>query len=569
MLDYLHIENIAVAKDVDIDFKEGLNIISGETGSGKSIIIDSISFVLGSKVSNEIIRQGTDKAFVSAVFSDVSDDVYSLLDEYEIPYEIGDSISVSRSLSLSSKSIVKINSHTCTLNQLKNIGNKLVSINSQNENSYYTDKNNQIFILNAFCDIKEKLAEYSILFQKLNDIKSQIAEINELNNQKEMMLDILNFQLNEINSAKLKDINEEEKLNSLRIRLKDSEKITKISNTVNRALVKNESGISAVYLIDKAIEALGKLSDSQPEAKEMIDKLVSYRYEIADIAEKSLEFADIDGIDNPEKQLQIIDARLTQLQKLKKKYGQNIEQILKFRDEAEKKLNNLNSADDKLQDLKNEYESIYKEAVSIALDIHEERIKQSLVLSREIKESLSFLDMPNVEFKIDVKLNISNGIYVLDSNGADDVEFLIATNIGEEMVAMDKIASGGEVSRVMLALKSQFSRKIKVQTVIFDEIDTGVSGSTSLKVGIKLHDISDESQVICVTHSPQIASMATNHYFVKKYELNNRAESKVTLLNNEERILEIARIIGGINITDKQIDAAKSLINESKKYTGK
>ena len=569
MLDYLHIENIAVAKDVDIDFKEGLNIISGETGSGKSIIIDSISFVLGSKVSNEIIRQGTDKAFVSAVFSDVSDDVYSLLDEYEIPYEIGDSISVSRSLSLSSKSIVKINSHTCTLNQLKNIGNKLVSINSQNENSYYTDKNNQIFILNAFCDIKEKLAEYSILFQKLNDIKSQIAEINELNNQKEMMLDILNFQLNEINSAKLKDIYEEEKLNSLRIRLKDSEKITKISNTVNRALVKNESGISAVYLIDKAIEALGKLSDSQPEAKEMIDKLVSYRYEIADIAEKALEFADIDGIDNPEKQLQIIDARLTQLQKLKKKYGQNIEQILKFRDEAEKKLNNLNSADDKLQDLKNEYESIYKEAVSIALDIHEERIKQSLVLSREIKESLSFLDMPNVEFKIDVKLNISNGIYVLDSNGADDVEFLIATNIGEEMVAMDKIASGGEVSRVMLALKSQFSRKIKVQTVIFDEIDTGVSGSTSLKVGIKLHDISDESQVICVTHSPQIASMATNHYFVKKYELNNRAESKVTLLNNEERILEIARIIGGINITDKQIDAAKSLINESKKYTGK
>ncbi len=565
MLYSLHIENIAVAKNVDIEFENGFNVLTGETGAGKSIIIDSIGLVLGEKASKEIIRQGSNKAMVSALFSDVSDNVYSLCDEYGIEYDKDDLFSVSRTISVDGKSIAKINSRTVTLAQLKSIGAFLINIHGQNQSHAFMDKANHIHMLDEYASDFDNLAKYGEVYSKLTFLKNEISSLKEMSKQKDMMLDILNFQINEISAAKLKDESEEEKLTELRTRLKGAEKIIKNSSNVYRALCRNDSGISAVYLIEKAIESLDKLSDVEPEAKELSERLTSYKYEISDIAERALEFGSFDGVDDPEAQLQIIEARLMQIQRLKKKYGSSIADILKFKREAEEKLESFEKGEEKIENLTNEYKKTYQLALELANKLSEARKVSASKLSKIVMDALTFLDMPKVRFEISIKNNESNGKTVLTSYGFDNVEFMIATNAGEDLGAMNKIASGGELSRIMLAMKSAMSSKADAQTVIFDEIDTGVSGSTSQKIGIKLHTISTDTQTICVTHSPQIASLADSHYFIKKVERDGRAEAHVSALSNEERISEIARIIGGINVTEKQIAAATELIAQSKR----
>ncbi len=566
MLYSLHIENVAVAKNLNIDFGSGFNVLTGETGAGKSIIIDSIGLILGAKVSREIIRQGADRAFVSALFSNVNQRVFELCDEFGIDYDKEDLFSVSRSVSTDGKSVAKINSRTVSLAQLKAIGNCLINIHGQNENHTFMNKSNHILLLDEYSKCSKELSEYTEVYSKLTTLKNEIVSLVELNKQKDIMVDILNYQVNEISSAKLKDENEEEKLTELRAKLKDAEKIIKHSSNVYKALCKNESGISAVYLIEKAIESLSKLSDVETSASEMIEKLTSYKYEIADIAEKAVEFSSFEGIDNPETQLQLIESRLMQIQKLKKKYGINISEIIKFKEDAEAKLKNFELGEEKIEDLRREYKKIYQIALSLAENLHTIRKNFAENLSLIIKNALEFLDMPKVSFKINVEKYENNGKITLTHHGFDDVEFMIATNVGEELSSMNKIASGGELSRIMLAMKSALSDKNGAQTVIFDEIDTGVSGSTSQKIGIKLCDISKTSQIICVTHSAQIAALADSHFVIKKVEVDKRAEAHVTLLNNEDRIKEIARIIGGIDVTDKQIAAAKELIAQSKKF---
>ncbi len=563
MLESLHIENVAVAKNVNIDFSNGFNVLTGETGAGKSIIIDSINLILGAKTSKEIVRYGCEKAIVNALFSAIPTEVFSLCDEYGIDYDESDLFSITRVIAQDGKSTVKINGKTASLAQLKSISQYLVNIHGQNENHSFMDKSNHIAMLDDY--IENDLSEYKKLFSCLNSIKSEISELFEMSKQKEMMTDILNYQINEINSAKLKNHDEEDILISQKNRLKEAEKITKLSMNAYKALVKNESGISAVYLLEKAIDALNKLSEIQESAKENAEKLQSFKYEIMDIAERSAEYASFGGIKKPEKELQSIEARLALLQRLKRKYGSTVAEIIKFKDQAQEKLDNLEAGDQKLAELKNEYKKIYQKAMQIADIFHNKRIEGSKELSLKIKSSLEFLDMPKVLFEISVNKNINNGNIVLTSCGYDDVEFMIATNVGEELSSMNKIASGGELSRIMLALKSILSDKKGAQTVIFDEIDTGVSGSTSQKIGIKLCDIAKGTQTICVTHSAQIASLAENHYLIKKAEIDERAEAKVFLLDKDDRIKEIARIIGGINVTDKQFAAATELINQAER----
>jgi DNA repair protein RecN (Recombination protein N) len=564
MLYSLHIENIAVAKSVDIEFENGFNVLTGETGAGKSIIIDSIGLILGAKGSRELIRQGSEKAIVNALFSNPSELVYALCDEYGIDYDKDDLFSVSRIISSDGKSIAKINSRTVPLAQLKAIGTYLINIHGQNENHTFMNKANHILLLDEYVSCDALVGEYSKLYSKLASLKNEIASLREMSKQKDMMVDILNYQVNEIASAKLKDENEEENLLQLRTRLKEAEKIVKQSSNVYKVICKNDSGISAVYLIDKAIESLVKLADVQPEASEMAEKLTSYKYEITDIADRAREFGSFGGIENPEEELQNIESRLTLIQKLKKKYGSSIREIINFKTDAEEKLKNFERGEEKIEELSAEYKKLYQNALDVAEKLHEIRINGSKRLSKTIKEALEFLDMPKVMFEIKVEKTASSGKTMLSSLGMDDVEFMIATNPGEELAPMSKIASGGELSRIMLAMKSAMSDKNGAQTVIFDEIDTGVSGSTSQKIGIKLKSIASNTQTICVTHSPQIASLADSHFFIKKKEIDNRAQAQVTLLDEEERIAEIARIIGGINVTDKQFAAARELINQSK-----
>lgn len=564
MLYSLHIENIAVAKSIDIEFENGFNVLTGETGAGKSIIIDSIGLILGAKGSRELIRQGSEKAVVSALFSNPCESVYALCDEYGIDYDREDLFSVSRMISVDGKSVAKINSRTVSLAQLKSIGVYLINIHGQNENHIFMNKANHILLLDEFAACGKVLDSYLALYSKLTSLKNEITSLREMSKQKDMMIDILNYQVTEITSAKLKDEEEEEKLSELRTKLKEAEKIIKQSSNVYKVICKNDSGISVTYLIDKAIESLIKLADVEPEASEMAEKLTSYKYEITDIADRARELSSFGGIDDPEQELQNVEARLMLIQKLKKKYGSSITEIIKFKQDAEEKLKAFERGEEKIEELSVEYKKIYQNALETAEKLHEIRCNGAKRLGNTIKEALEFLDMPKVMFEIKVAKNSSNGKTTLSSLGIDDVEFMIATNPGEELAPMNKIASGGELSRIMLAMKSAMSDKNGAQTVIFDEIDTGVSGSTSQKIGIKLRAIASNTQTICVTHSPQIAALADSHFFIKKVEIDNRAQAQIELLSDEKRIAEIARIIGGINVTDKQFAAARELINQSK-----
>jgi len=569
MLDSLHIENIAVAKNVNIEFGKGFNVLTGETGAGKSIIIDSIGLILGDKASKEIVRFGSEKAYVCAYFSDLSDELYSLCDENNIEYDRDDLFSVSRSITADGKSTVKINSKTSTLAQLKIIAPLLINIHGQNENHSFMDKANHLKLLDEYVNVEKEYEEYNKLYRELSALKNEISSLAELNKQKDVMYDVLQFQIKEISAAKITDLDEEKKLTEKRTKLKSSEKIIKLSTNAYKLLCKNESGISVTYLLDKAIDSLNKLSEIIPEAYELSEKLKSYNYEILDIGEKSYELASFDGDEAPEIQLTKIEDRLALLQKLKRKYGGSEAEILKFKEEAQIKLDNLKSGEERLDELKKEYRKIYSLALEKAEILHSKRIDGAERLSKIVMDTLSFLDMPKVLFEIKVEKCQSNGKITINQHGFDDVEFYVATNVGEELSSMNKIASGGELSRIMLAIKNAMSDKNGAGTVIFDEIDTGVSGSTSQKIGIKLFEIADKTQTICVTHSPQIAALAEKHYFIKKKEIDERAEAQVFVLNEDERINEIARIIGGIDLTEKQFGAARELIIQSSEIVKK
>ncbi len=560
MLDILHIENIAVAKNLDIEFGNGFNVLTGETGAGKSIIIDAINMILGGKISKEIIRHGEERAVVSAFFSSVNDEVYRLCDDFGIEYDKDDAFVLYRSYSLDGKSIVKINSRPATIAQLKQIGSLLVNIHGQNENQTFINKANHIALLDEYCDIEELLLKYSNYYYQLNQKKSQISALLEENKKTEAMQDLLKYQIKEIQSAKLKDEDEEDKLLILKNKLKSAEKIVKSTSNVYKLLYKNESGISATVFIDKAIESLNKITDLDPSIDEMLEKLKDYKSEIEDIAERTFELGQLDGIEEPERELDAIEDRLTLISRLQKKYGSTIKEIIEYKDNAEQKLRNLENSELQLEGLKKEYKALHSEACVIADQIHEIRLKGAKELSKLVKETLLFLDMPKVEFEIAVNKQERDKSPLLSQKGFDDVEFMIATNVGENLSQMSKIASGGELARIMLAIKSTLSNKNKAQTIIFDEIDTGVSGSTSQKIGIKLAKIAKAMQTICVTHSAQIASLCDNHYLIKKTEKDGRAVTNVTLLTNDDRIDEIARIIGGIDLNEKQFAAAKDLL---------
>ncbi len=564
MLEFLHIENIAVAKNVEINFRDGFNVLTGETGAGKSIVIDSINMLQGAKISKEIIRHGENRAVVSALFANVSNDIYELCDELGITYDKDDMFSISRSITLDGKNTIKINSRPSTMAQLKAVGSRLINIHGQNENQSFLNKSSHIQILDDYADLESKLIEYKIEYDKLCSIKSEISALYEESKEKNMMVDILNYQIKEIDSAKLKSTDEEEKLIELRKKLKGAEHLVKQTSIVYRALLKSESGVHAKLLIEKAIDALERLSDIEPDAEEMAEKLKNICFDLEEIAERALDMGSFDGISNTQKQLEIVEDRLALINKLEKKYGPTIQDIIDFRNNAYEKLKRFEGSEERIEDLKEEYRRIYANCCDIAKQLHKERLNSSKKLGEIVKNILVFLDMPKVQFEIKVEEIKNNEKYTLSQYGYDDAEFLIATNIGEELSPMNKIASGGELARIMLSLKSALSDKNGAQTVIFDEIDTGVSGSTSQKIGIKLASIAKNVQVICVTHSAQIAAFANNHYFIKKSEISDRAETNVSLLNEDERIDELARIIGGINLTDNQYAAAKELIEESK-----
>ena len=555
MLQSLHIENIAVIKSLDIDFENGFSVLSGETGAGKSIIIDSINMLSGNRISRELIRTGEEKALVSAVFCDLSDDLKKLLDDYG--FDTDDSIMLQRTLSKDGKSVVKLNGRTVTQAIQKDICRLLINIHGQNENQRLMNKSAQLEILDAFAENGELLSQYADVYKQLTEAKARLDELNSNQAEKIRMRDIYAFQLEEINSVKLKS-GEEEVLEAERNRLGSIEKISEKVNLVYRALYAGEKG-SAVYLLERSAAALDKISDVLPEVKELSQRLNDYKYEIEDIALTVRDYAS--DAENPTEQLNKIESRLDAINKLKRKYGNTVEEILEFRDKTAKLLDEIDNSDDIKEDVSNEIKRIGKTAVSLAVQIHDRRVTAADKITAGVQENLKFLDMPKVKFRISV-----NSGTKLRGDGSDEVEFLIATNAGEPLMPLEKIASGGELSRIMLALKCVLSDKDGVGTVIYDEVDAGISGKTSRKVGIKLKEISKFMQIISVTHSAQIASLADNHYLISKRDVDGRTKSSVDLLDYDGRVAEIARILGGINVTESQMTAAREMIEEGREY---
>ena len=549
MLKALSVQNIAVAKNLNIDFSDSFTVLTGKTGAGKSVIIDSIALLLGSKGQRDLIRQGEKSASVLAVFQGEAG-----INGFD---ENGE-LTIERTLSQDGRSTAKINSKAVSLSVMKEIAVKLMSLHGQNDTVSLYDKGEHILLLDGYADTLEDVAEYAKIYSLLVAKKSEIAELEKSLDDRSMMTDILKYQISDIDKARITDPAEEEKLEKLRTKIKSLEHVTKNANLVYRALAPGEKGASAAYLLERAAQSLRQLSDVMENADDLALKLDEYRYELIDIAEQAKDIIDGDDVKDPEKQLDIIESRLAAFSRLKKKYGPTLEDVISFRDNSKRRLKDLEGGEDRMEELRFEYREISKKADSLADMISEKRMKAGKKLSEEVMATLKSLDMPKVKFFVDIKKLTGDDRF--NQRGCDDVDFTVITNPGEEAQPLYKIASGGELSRIMLALKCAQTTKSAQSTVIFDEIDTGVSGGTAERIGMKLESLAQNIQVLCVTHSAQVAAHADSHLLIEKNEVDGRMESSVRTLEGKERVEELARIIGGINVTEMQYRAAEDLL---------
>lgn len=557
MLSSLHIENIAVVKRLDVDIEMGMTVLTGETGAGKSIIIDSLGLLLGGRADRELIRNGESKAEVSALFCGLTENTKNTLSDLGVSVE-DDSLMISRTVSASGSS-ARVNGRAVTVGVLREISATLFSIHGQNDNQRLLDPASHIELIDSYAENGGLLDEYSVIYKDILHLKNEIDALDRDRREGERLCEILRFQIADIDNGKLKK-GEEEALEELVKRLKGSERIRKCCSFVVRALEGGEKSKGAIYLTERSAAAMESVADALPEADGIIERLNNIRYELEDIAETVSALDDCDGED-VEVKLDRAEARLDVIARLKRKYGADVEEILSFRNDAAERLSALENIDDKRADLIYELNEKTAEAEKIAEVLSERRKKASKRLISAVTETLAFLDMPKVRFSVDIRRRPELGAY-----GKDDLELMIATNAGEPLMPMAKIASGGELARIMLALKNALNECDGINTVIFDEIDTGISGKTSRKVGIKLKEIGRESQVICVTHSAQIASLAHNHLRISKKEVDGRAETSLCRLDRDGREAEIARILGGIHITDAQTAAAREMIADGENY---
>ena len=556
MLQSLHIENVAVVKTLDLELCHGLTALTGETGAGKSIIIDSLNLLLGSRADKELIRNGESRAEVTALFSELSEDICRDLEEMGFLLE-DRSLLISRAITQSSSS-ARINGKPVTLALLREAATRLFGIHGQNDNLRLLDPLYHVEILDAYAENGELHGKYSEVYRQMLHIENEIDSISKDAREQTRLREMLAFQIEDIDSVKLRE-GEEEAIEVLVAKLRAAERINKCCLLVQKAL-EGGKGMGAIYLTDRASGALESISDAIPEAEKLAARLAEVKYELEDIAASAAELADI-GDGDPSARLDKAEGRLAAIERVKRKYGATVAEVLEFRADAARKLELIDNADDRKAELEDELEKVRARARELARELSARRRKAAHGLRSSVTETLAFLDMPKVTFEI----SLGSGAG-LNAHGCDEVEFFICTNVGDQLMPLSKIASGGELARIMLSLKNVLNLSDGIETVIFDEIDAGISGKTSRKVGIKLKEIGKDAQVICVTHSAQIASLANSHVFVSKSEKDGRTESAVRYLDREERVQEIARILGGIEITDAQIAAAREMIAEGENY---
>ena len=555
MLEVLHIENIAVVKKIDIELSAGMTVLTGETGAGKSIIVDSLNLISGARADKELIRSGESRAEVSAIFSGLSEDTAEKIRELGFECEDG-SVLISRAFSATS-STARVNGAPITLSMLKRLSALLFGIHGQNDNALLSEPKNHLNILDTYAGNKSLRDCYTEKYQRVAELRKKLQTLSDDLREQTRLQEVLRFQISDIDSVKLKE-GEEDELQALVLRLRGLDKINKSCSLVTRAL-EGGKGMGAIYLVDRASAALASISESLPDADALAARLNEVKYELEDIAASISGLCVLDG--DPSVMLDKAETRLDAILKLKRKYGSTVEEIIAFRDDARSKLEFIENADDIRVDIENELKEAESEARRAAISLTESRRRAAHALTKKVCESLAFLDMPKVRFEASLA-----PLDDFSRTGCDNVEFLISANPGEPLLPLAKIASGGELARIMLSLKNEINICDGIDTVVFDEIDTGISGKTSRKVGMKLKEIGRSAQVICVTHSAQIASLAHNHLFVSKTENNGRTESAVRALDSGERVGEIARILGGIEITKVQREAAEELLRDGTDY---
>lgn len=552
MLKFLHIENIAVIEQTDIEFKSGFNVLTGETGAGKSILIDAINAVLGERTSKDLIRTGCDSALVSAVFGDLNHQTVNALNDNDITPDDDGNIVITRKLSLTGKGIIKINNIPVTATVLKEIAKNLINIHGQHDNQFLLDPNMHLSYIDAIAENSQLIDEYYAEFKELNKIRKELVALQMDEDEKARKLDLLKYQISELEQAGIKvgeiaDLKEklaisqniEKTINSLKgidYLLSGTDDtdgaVTQINNSLK--LLKNIQGNNFDNSFSKLNEALIAIEDARAE----IDSFLG-----------NTEYSDLD----PDK----ISARLDLLSRLMVKYGNSEEKMLEYLDNANAELEKIAFSENRISELAILLDQSKNRLVEKGETLSQSRTAAALDFSNKVCGILEYLNMPNVKFSA----AITQGKYT--KNGCDSAEFLISANAGETLKPLHKIASGGELSRVMLSIKSVLLDKDNVGTMIFDEIDTGISGITAGKVATQLKNVATKRQVICVTHLAQIAAVANEHLLIEKTVKENHTFTKVTALDYEQKIAEIARIMSGTNITENLYNSAKELLDRS------
>ena len=540
MISTLHIKNIGIIDDLSIDLNQGLNVLTGETGAGKSLIIDSIEIISGGRFSKEMIRKGETNSFIELCMY-----------EPENENSIDGNIIVSREINTTGKNMCKINGRMVTVTELKEFMSQFIEIHGQNKNQELLNNKTHLKCLDGFIgeEIKTLKNKYVEKYNRYSQIKQELKQNYGDDKEKERKLDLLKYQIEEIEQANLKE-NEENELEEKRKIMQNAEKITKNLNEAD--MVISETGIDS---LSTAIKSLEKIEGIDEKYEKIANNLKSLYYELQEISRDLGSFNDEIYFDEEERNF--TEERLDLIYSLKRKYGNSVKEILEYKEEIENEVKHIENLDEYNNKLKQELNQTINKMNEIGKQMHELRIKRAKILSQNINKELSDLEMKNAKVNIHVEYQ-ENEFY---KTGKDEVEFFISTNIGEDEKELAKIASGGEISRIMLAIKKVLADTDKMPVLIFDEIDTGISGNAANMVADKLNNISKNHQVLCISHLPSIAAMADYNYFISKKVVEERTNTNVKLLNEEEIVREIARISSG-KINDITIKYAEELRNK-------
>ena len=547
MLSLLHIENIAVIESADISFDQGFNVLTGETGAGKSIVIDAISAILGERAYRDMIRTGTNKASVRAVFTDVPE--LNWFADNGVDYD--PETIIQREIYLDGKNVCRVNGSLISVSILRKLGIQLINIHGQHDSASLFDEDNHLTYLDAFGDNEELRLTYMEKYEAVAKLRREIDRMTMDEGEKLRRMETLKYQIAEIEKADL-EAGEDEALEERRKILQNVEKLSNGMDTAVECLYGGDESDGAAGLLAQAEYALARLAKFSDSFSAMHERVADLMYQVQDVAEEVRDARD--DLSYSADELEQIESRLDVIHKLRRKYGVSCEDILAYLDRAKKELDDIEFADDHLERLKKNLKKVEKAAWDAAKELRKQRKETAVFMARRILTELAQLDMPRVQFSCEfTELDLT-------ANGADAVAFYMSANAGEALKPMSKVASGGELARIMLAMKNVLAEKDQVNTLIFDEVDTGVSGRAAQKVAEKLRSVAIHKQVLCVTHLPQLAALANTHLLIAKSERDGRTYTSVTPLDIEGRKRELARIIGGTNITETTLKSAEEML---------